>query len=82
MHMDRDTLYEIRKYNKREYFLGNSTMQYLTNYSPNVKDLLRYPLKDYKCSQNLEFCEHYCYVLNNEFYTHEQLLQSHPHLFV
>lgn len=82
MYMDKDTLYEIRMYNKIYYFLGDSTMQYFTMRSPNIKDLLHYPLKDYGCPQNLNSSKHYCYVLNNEFYTREQLLQSHPHLFI
>lgn len=82
MYMDKDTLYEILMYSKTEYFLGDSTMQYLTMCSSNIKDLLYYPLKDYKCPQNLGFCKHHFYVLNSEFYTREQLLQSHPHLFI
>lgn len=82
MYMDKDTLYEIRMYNKIYYFLGDSTMQYFTKRSPNIKDLLHYPLKDYGCPQNLGSSKHHCYVLNSEFYTREQLLQSHPHLFI
>ena len=82
MYIDKDTLYEIRMYNKIYYFLCDSTMQYFTMPSPNIKDLLHYPLKDYKCPQNLNSSKHYCYVFNSEFYTREQLLQSHPHLFI
>ena len=82
MYMDKDTLYEIRTYGNIYYFLVDSTTQYFTMRSPNIKDLLHYPLKGYKCPQNLGFSKHHCYVLNSEFYTREQLLQSHPHLFV
>lgn len=82
MYMDKDTLYEILMYSKTEYFLGDSTMQYLTMCSSDIEALLHYFLKDYGCPQNLEFCKHHCYVLNNEFYIREQLLQSHPHLFI
>ena len=57
-------------------------MQYLTMCSSDIEALLHYSLKDYGCPQNLGFCKHHCYVLNNEFYTREQLLQSHPHLFI
>lgn len=80
--MNKDTLYEIRMYGKTEYFLGDSTMQYITKRSLNIKDLLYYPLKDYKCPQRMESFKHHCYVFNSEFYTREQLLQSHPHLFI
>lgn len=38
--------------------------------------------KDYKCPQRIKPFKHHCYVFNNEFYTREQLLQLHPHLFI
>ena len=80
--MDKDTLYEIRMCDKIYYFLGDFTMRYFTQRSPNIEDLLQYPLKDYKCPQRIEPFKHHCYVFNNEFYTREQLLQSHPHLLI
>lgn len=82
MCMEKAILYEIRMCSKIDYLLCDYTKQHITKRSPDVKDLLHYTLKDYGCPQHMGFSEHYCYVFNGEFYTREQLLQSHPHLFV
>lgn len=83
MGIHRNTLYEIRVFDAKNYFLTDSTKRYITkSSSASIEALLRYKLEDYGYPQALEFSEHYCYVFNGEFYTREQLLQSHPHLFV